>query len=123
MSKGALWMVSVTLTSVPNDFHCRERLTFWGNGIMYSRPQNRRGDARHPPFVRTKDTRSRAVFGDDVMLKDRLREVLPDQAQTGNLIAQSRMMLPPSLQGALPAGWLAFTGRESNPLDHDEGLG
>src|SRR5262249_9566662 len=32
----------------------------------------------------------------------------------------SRMMLPPSLQGALPAGWLAFTRRESNPLDHDE---
>ena len=32
----------------------------------------------------------------------------------------SRMMLPPSLQGSLPAGWLAFTGRESNPLDRDE---
>src|SRR5262249_37926776 len=30
------------------------------------------------------------------------------------------MMLPPSLQGSLPAGWLAVTGRESNPLDHDE---
>src|SRR5215475_6120217 len=30
------------------------------------------------------------------------------------------MMLPPPLQGWLPAGWLAFTGRESNPLDHDE---
>src|SRR5215831_11350084 len=29
------------------------------------------------------------------------------------------MMLPPSLQGSLPAGWLAVTGRESNPLDHD----
>jgi hypothetical protein len=25
--------------------------------IMYVRPQNRRGDARHPPLVRTKDTR------------------------------------------------------------------
>ena len=24
------------------------------------------------------------------------------------------------MQGSLPAGWLAFTGRESNPLDHDE---
>ena len=23
--------------------------------IMYVRPQNRRGDARHPPLVRTKD--------------------------------------------------------------------
>ena len=32
----------------------------------------------------------------------------------------SRMMLPPSLQSSLPAGWLAFTGRESNPLDRDE---
>jgi hypothetical protein len=31
----------------------------------------------------------------------------------------SRVMLPPSLQGSLPAGWLAFTGRESNPLDRD----
>src|SRR5262249_3507740 len=30
------------------------------------------------------------------------------------------MMLPPSLQGSLPAGWLAVTGRESNPLDSDE---
>jgi hypothetical protein len=30
------------------------------------------------------------------------------------------MMLPPSMQSSLPAGWLAFTGRESNPLDHDE---
>ena len=26
-------------------------------------------------------------------------------------------MLPPPLQGSLPAGWLAFTGRELNPLD------
>src|SRR6516162_7975992 len=26
-------------------------------------------------------------------------------------------MLPPSLQSSLPAGWLAFTGRELNPLD------
>jgi len=25
--------------------------------IMYVRPQNRRGDARHPPLARTKDTR------------------------------------------------------------------
>jgi hypothetical protein len=30
------------------------------------------------------------------------------------------MMLPPSLQGSLPAGWLAFTGKEANLLDHDE---
>src|SRR5215469_483234 len=29
----------------------------------------------------------------------------------------SRMVLPPSMQGLLPAGWLAFTGRESNSLD------
>src|SRR6516164_2904636 len=29
----------------------------------------------------------------------------------------SRLVLPPPLQGSLPAGWLAFTGRESNPLD------
>src|SRR5215467_5653697 len=27
------------------------------------------------------------------------------------------MVLPPSMQSSLPAGWLAFTGRESNPLD------
>ena len=26
-------------------------------------------------------------------------------------------MLPPPLQSSLPAGWLAFTGRELNPLD------
>jgi hypothetical protein len=30
------------------------------------------------------------------------------------------MVLPPSMQGSLPAGWLAFTGRELNPLDHVE---
>jgi hypothetical protein len=30
--------------------------------------------------------------------------------------------LPPPLQGSLPAGWLAFTGRELNPLDRDEGF-
>src|SRR6266436_4952621 len=29
----------------------------------------------------------------------------------------SRIVLPPSLQSSLPAGWLAFTGRELNPLD------
>src|SRR6516165_4508226 len=29
----------------------------------------------------------------------------------------SRLVSPPPLQGSLPAGWLAFTGRESNPLD------
>src|SRR5450631_597519 len=34
----------------------------------------------------------------------------------------SRMVLPPSMQGSLPAGWLAFTGRELNPLDRDEGF-
>src|SRR5580704_14905766 len=27
------------------------------------------------------------------------------------------MVLPPPLQDLLPAGWLAFTGRELNPLD------
>jgi hypothetical protein len=32
------------------------------------------------------------------------------------------MVLPPALQGSLPAGWLAFTGRELNPLDRDEGF-
>ena len=30
------------------------------------------------------------------------------------------MALPPPPQGSLPAGWLAFAGRESNPLDRDE---
>jgi hypothetical protein len=29
----------------------------------------------------------------------------------------SRLVLPPPLQGSLPAGWLAFTRRESNPQD------
>jgi hypothetical protein len=28
--------------------------------------------------------------------------------------------LPPPMQSSLPAGWLAFTGRESNPLDRFE---
>ena len=32
----------------------------------------------------------------------------------------SRAALPPPLQGSLPAGWLASTGRVSNPLDRDE---
>jgi hypothetical protein len=32
----------------------------------------------------------------------------------------SRMVLPPPLQSSLPAGWLASTGRESNPLDRFE---
>ena len=27
------------------------------SSIMYVRPQNRRGDARHPPLVRAKDAR------------------------------------------------------------------
>src|SRR3954451_1765262 len=30
------------------------------------------------------------------------------------------MMLPSPMQGSLPAGWLAFAGREFNPLDHDK---
>ena len=30
----------------------------------------------------------------------------------------SRMVLPPPMQSSLPAGWLAFTGGSSNPLDH-----
>src|ERR1700694_580135 len=29
-------------------------------------------------------------------------------------------MLPPPMQSSLPAGWLAFTGRASNPLDRYE---
>ena len=29
----------------------------------------------------------------------------------------SRVMLPSPMQNSLPAGWLAFTGRELNPLD------
>ena len=32
----------------------------------------------------------------------------------------SRMVLPPPMQSSLPAGWLASTGRESNPLDRFE---
>ena len=32
----------------------------------------------------------------------------------------SRATLPSPQQGSLPAGWLAFAGRESNPLDRDE---
>jgi hypothetical protein len=32
------------------------------------------------------------------------------------------MVLPPSMQGSLPAGWLASTGRELNPLDRNEGF-
>ena len=32
----------------------------------------------------------------------------------------SRVGLPPPMQSSLPAGWLAFTGRESNPLDRFE---
>jgi hypothetical protein len=32
------------------------------------------------------------------------------------------MVLPPSMQGSLPADWLAFAGRELNPLDRDEGF-
>src|SRR6266481_1582534 len=34
----------------------------------------------------------------------------------------SRIVLPPPLQGSLPAGWLAFTGRELNPLDRYKGF-
>src|SRR5262245_19508113 len=30
------------------------------------------------------------------------------------------MVLPSSMQSSLPAGWLAFTGRVSNPLDREE---
>ena len=32
----------------------------------------------------------------------------------------SRVMLPSPMQDSLPAGWLASTGRESNPLDRGE---
>jgi hypothetical protein len=32
----------------------------------------------------------------------------------------SRVMLPSPMQDSLPAGWLAFSGRESNPLDRVE---
>jgi hypothetical protein len=32
----------------------------------------------------------------------------------------SRMVLPPPMQSSLPAGWLAVTGRASNPLDHNK---
>ena len=28
--------------------------------------------------------------------------------------------MPPPMQDSLPAGWLAFAGRELNPLGHDE---
>ena len=29
-------------------------------------------------------------------------------------------MLPPPMQDSLPVGWLAFAGRELNPMDCDE---
>src|SRR5262245_65108480 len=32
----------------------------------------------------------------------------------------SRVVLPPPMQDSLPAGWLTFAERESNPLDRDE---
>src|SRR3974390_936898 len=34
----------------------------------------------------------------------------------------SRGMLPLPVQDSLPAGWLAFAGREFNPLDRNERL-
>ena len=35
----------------------RAKAEFPEASIMYVRPQNRRGDARHPPLVRAKDAR------------------------------------------------------------------
>jgi len=39
------------------------------------------------------------------------------RAASASAAYASRMVLPTSLQDLLPAGWLAFTGRELNPLD------
>src|SRR6516164_5248914 len=41
----------------------------------------------------------------------------PYRAASAPAAYASTMVLPPSLQSSLPAGWLAFTGRELNPLD------
>lgn len=42
------------------------------------------------------------------------------RAASASAAYASKMALPPSMQGSLPAVWLAFTGRELNPLDRDE---
>ena len=40
-----------------------------------------------------------------------------DHAALAPAAYASRMVLPPSMQSSLPAGWLTFTGRVLNPLD------
>ena len=39
---------------------------------------------------------------------------------SSSAVYASRWPLLDTMQHSLPAGWLAFTGRESNPLDYDE---
>jgi hypothetical protein len=39
---------------------------------------------------------------------------------SASAVYASRVMLPSPMQDSLPAGWLAFTGRESNPLGRGE---
>jgi hypothetical protein len=41
-------------------------------------------------------------------------------AASAPAVYASRVVLPPPMQDSLPAGWLAFTGWELNPLDRDE---
>jgi hypothetical protein len=53
----------------------------------------------------------------DEMMK-RMGGVINGSVRDGKTVSASAAVFPQS--GRLPAGWLAFTGRESNPLDRFE---
>src|ERR1700732_2379002 len=59
------------------------------------------------PAIRTAKASAMADFGANPQLRHLLTYA-------------SRVALPSNVQGLLPAGWLAFAGRASNPLDRYE---
>ena len=59
------------------------------------------------PAIRTAKASAMADFGANPQLRHLLTYA-------------SRVALPPNVQGSLPAGWLTFAGRASNPLDRYE---
>src|SRR6516162_10160855 len=88
-----------------------------GSQAIHPVPLPRSGTPAEPPIPRLFDGLGDAAPTPSTARASAYPEFRGYRAASAPAAYASRMVLPPPMQSSLPAGWLAFTGRESNPLD------
>jgi hypothetical protein len=91
-----------------------------GSQAIHPVPLPRSGTPAEPPIPRLFDGLGDAVPAPSTARASACPEFRGYRAASAPAAYASRMVLPSPMQSSLPAGRLAFTGRESNPLDRDE---